>query len=66
MSGITLGRRPVPDQPRTDALAPVLPVIPTSGRDFAPSEAVAAFSRVFQGGTATLASMMAIPRARPG
>jgi VWFA-related protein len=50
MSGITLGRRPLPDTPRTDALAPILPILPTSGRDFAPSEAVTVFSRVFQGG----------------
>jgi hypothetical protein len=55
MSGLTLGRRPIPDTPRKDPLAAILPILPTSGRDFAPSEAVTVFSRVFQGGANALA-----------
>ena len=55
MSGIALGRRPIPDTPRKDVLATLLPIVQTSGRDFAPSEAVAVFSRVFQGGAAAVA-----------
>jgi VWFA-related protein len=35
---------------RTDALAPILPIVPTSARDFSASDRVVAFVRVFQGG----------------
>ena len=36
---------------RTDALAGLVPLIPTTARDFAPGTAVTAFLRVLQGGT---------------
>jgi VWFA-related protein len=41
--------------PRTDALAGLVPIVPTSARDFSPVDRVAAFVRIFQGGTAPLA-----------
>ena len=55
ISGITLGPSPVPARARTDALASMLPVVPTTEREFAPSDAVTAFVRVFEGGTAPIA-----------
>jgi VWFA-related protein len=42
------------DGDRTDALAPILPILPTSARDFSASDALVAFARVFQGGEAPL------------
>jgi hypothetical protein len=49
LSAMALGAAP-PDSPaRTDALAGLLPVLPTSARDFAASEHVLAFLRIFQG-----------------
>ena len=54
LSKIVLGTRPG-EATRTDLLAALLPVIPTSARDFAPSDPVTAFVRLFQGGGAALA-----------
>jgi hypothetical protein len=55
LSGVVLGTPPRPDRPRNDTLAVVLPILPTSARHFAGSEAVAAFFRVFQGGLSSAA-----------
>ncbi len=49
MSNLVLGMQPV--NRRTDVLAGLLPISPTTARDFAPGDDVAAFLRVFQGGT---------------
>jgi hypothetical protein len=54
MSGIILGPSPVPAVARTDALASVLPVVPTTEREFAPSDAVTAFVRMFEGDAAPM------------
>lgn len=51
MSGYVLGSRAVD---RTDPLAKVVPILPTSARQFAPNESVTAFLRVVQGGTGPL------------
>ncbi len=51
LSAVTLGSPPPEGAARTDALATVLPIVPTSARHFAGSEAVAAFFQIFQGGT---------------
>jgi hypothetical protein len=54
LSGISLGAVPSMDSPRTDSLAALLPIVPTSAREFSPSDGTVAFCRVFQGGTAAL------------
>jgi VWFA-related protein len=54
-SNIMLGTRPEPPAARTDVLASMVPVVPTSARDFSPNDTVFAFLRVFQGGTAPIA-----------
>jgi hypothetical protein len=51
MSGITLGTQQSPAVPRRDGLDGLLPIVPTSGREFSPSDAISAVCRVFQGGT---------------
>jgi VWFA-related protein len=56
LSAMVLGGKGAP-VPRTDALAGVLPIIPTAARDFAPSDNIAGFVRVFQGGDAPLRSV---------
>jgi len=55
VTGFVLGTVPAPGVPRTDPLAALLPVVPTSGREFAPGDPIVAFCRVFQGGDAALA-----------
>jgi VWFA-related protein len=50
ISGIALGAVPSPTDARTDPLAELLPIVPMSGREFSPSDAVVAFCRIFQGG----------------
>ena len=55
MSGVALGTRRVTDESRADVLTQLLPLVPTSARDFAPSDAVTAFFRVFQGGETPVA-----------
>lgn len=52
-SGIVLGTRAAAGATRTDPLAAIVPVVPTSARDFAPNEEIVAFLRIFQGGTAS-------------
>lgn len=54
VSGIVIGSLPSPALPRTDPLAALLPIVPTSAREFAPGDAVVAFCRVFQGGSAAV------------
>jgi VWFA-related protein len=50
LSALVLGAAPVSGEARTDALANLLPILPTTARDFAPSDRVVAFLRVFQSG----------------
>jgi VWFA-related protein len=54
VSGISMGTAPSPASPRSDLLAALLPIVPTSAREFAPGDPVVAFCRVFQGGSAAL------------
>lgn len=54
-SSIVLGTRADPPVARTDVLASILPLAPTTARDFSPSDNVIAFLRVFQGGTTPIA-----------
>jgi VWFA-related protein len=51
LTGVVLGATPPPGTPRTDPLADVLPIVPTSARSFSGSETITAFVRLFQGGT---------------
>jgi hypothetical protein len=51
MSGVALGTARGANETRGGALEDLLPLVPTSARDFAPSDAVTAFFRVFQGGS---------------
>lgn len=55
MSGVAIGARRAPQESRADVLSSLVPIIPTSARDFAPSDAVSAFLRVFQPGAAAVA-----------
>jgi VWFA-related protein len=52
LSAITLGSPPSEGTARTDALAAVVPIVPTSARHFAGSETIVAFFQLFQGTTA--------------
>jgi VWFA-related protein len=52
ISGISLGTVPPPSATRSDPFGATLPIVPTSSREFSPSDTVTAFCRVFQGGTA--------------
>jgi hypothetical protein len=58
MSAVALGT-PVDDSEasRTDVLASVLPIKPTSAREFSPNERLAAFVRLYQGGTTPIVPM---------
>jgi len=51
LSNIVLGRPPAAGVTRDDALAPILPVVPTTARAFLPSDDLTAFVRLYQGGT---------------
>lgn len=62
LSGLVLTAAPGIDVAPRDALAAVLPVIPTSRRTFTGSEQVAAFLRVHQGGRSALAPVAARAR----
>jgi len=55
MSGIELGS--VAAAPRTDVLAAVVPIVPTTEREFASGRSVMAFVRTFQGGAQPPASV---------
>jgi VWFA-related protein len=48
MTRIVLGTAAPAD--RADVLAPIVPILPTSARDFSASDALVAFVRIFQGG----------------
>ncbi|HYN08183.1 MAG TPA: VWA domain-containing protein [Vicinamibacterales bacterium] len=61
-SSIVLGTRTDPPVARTDVLASILPVTPTSARDFSPSDTVIAFLRVFQGGATPIAPVTVTTR----
>jgi hypothetical protein len=50
LTGVLLGQ-PVPEG-RSDVLAGLTPIVPTTARDFAPSDQVTAYLRVHQGGVA--------------
>lgn len=52
LSGLVLGTLPTGD--RSDGLADLLPLVPTTSREFAPGDPLTAFIRVFQGGTGDL------------
>jgi VWFA-related protein len=54
LSNIVLGRQPDPGAARDDVLAPLVPIMPTTARDFLPSDDIAAFARVYQGGTSPI------------
>jgi hypothetical protein len=54
LSGIVLGAPASAPTARTDVLAPLLPVVPTSARTFTASDAITACVRVFQGGGAPM------------
>ena len=53
LSGIVLGNLPPSEMPRADALASVLPIVPTSARAFSTSQAIVVFFNVFQSSTAS-------------
>ena len=57
LSGIVLTAVPAIDVAPRDALAAVLPVIPTARRTFDPTDQVAAFLKVHQGGKAPLVAV---------
>lgn len=50
LSGLLLERTPRSAVASTDVLAGLVPVVPTIARDFATTDRVAAFARVYQGG----------------
>ena len=50
-SAIVLGT--APGDPRNDSLASLLPIVPTTARDFAPGDRVTALVKLFSGETAT-------------
>ena len=52
VSNLVLGTPAEAGVAREDPLATLLPLVPTTRRDFLPSDRIAAFARVFQGGTA--------------
>jgi VWFA-related protein len=54
LSGAVLSVTPPVVSGPKDALASILPVVPTTLREFAPEDQVTAFLRVYQGGTKTL------------
>jgi VWFA-related protein len=64
VSPMVLGARPA--GPRTDPFADMLPVVPTSARDFTPGDQVVAFLRVFQGGAGALAPVTVTTRLLDG
>ena len=54
LSGLVLEHVPAPAVVPERALADVLPLVPTTTREFAPTDRVTAFVRVYQGGHGTL------------
>jgi VWFA-related protein len=57
LTSVVLGTEPDPAAPRTDALAPHLPLLPTTERRFQAGEPLAVFARVYQGGAVALADV---------
>jgi hypothetical protein len=57
MSGVAVSATSGPAAAPRDALAGLIPVVPTSVRDFAASDRVTAFVRVYQGGSGALATV---------
>jgi len=57
LSGMSLGVPLAPDEKATGALAEVLPIVPTSARDFSPNESQTLYLRVYQGGAADLTAV---------
>ncbi len=53
LSGLLLGRMPARSVARSDVLRDFVPVVPTIARNFATTDRVGAFVRVYQGGKAT-------------
>ena len=53
-SPIVLGTRPPEAATRDDVLASLLPILPTSAREFGTNEQIVAFLRVFQGGESAI------------
>jgi hypothetical protein len=58
MSGVSLAR--ADGTGGSDVLASVLPILPTSVRDFASGEPIEAFVRIYQGGTSDLAPVTVV------
>ncbi len=54
VSGVVLGQAPAEGAARTDALRGVVPVLPSTAREFPTNESPVAFVRIFQGGAAPL------------
>jgi VWFA-related protein len=55
LSGLVLGTRPpLPSAPK-DGLVGLTPLVPTTRREFSPTDAVSGFVRVYQGGSSPLA-----------
>ncbi len=61
-SPIVLGARPGDQATRTDRLATLIPLVPTTARDFAGNDQIHAFVRVFQGGSGALAPIVVTVR----
>jgi hypothetical protein len=57
LSGVWLGANPSPTGVPRDALASLLPVVPTASREFAPRDEVTAFFRIYQGGGKSLTAV---------
>jgi hypothetical protein len=55
MSGMAIGTKRAAQESRAAVLGSLLPIVPTSAREFAPSDPVSGFFRVFQPGTAAVA-----------
>jgi VWFA-related protein len=55
LSGVALGLMPSPVAASRDALASLLPLVPTSQREFYRSDRVTAFLRVYEGGKSSIA-----------
>ncbi|OFW06471.1 MAG: hypothetical protein A3H96_12385 [Acidobacteria bacterium RIFCSPLOWO2_02_FULL_67_36] len=64
LSGLVLSASPGPVVGSRDALRPILPVVPTARRAFTSGHQVSAFTRVYQGGKAALASVAVRVRLR--
>jgi hypothetical protein len=64
LSGLVLQKTPGLQVAPVDALATIIPVVPTSIRDFARTDRAATFVRVHQGGTRTLMPVTVTTRIR--